>query len=114
MKEIAIAIVSLIVGAIVGPYINWGIEKRKQKLAYKRELIIRWRDMLASVLQDMENNHDRGYYWHRIETHPHFTSLRPQLKSETCEEMRKLTNEHECHLFLVKKVGEIEKKWDLV
>jgi hypothetical protein len=30
MREIAIAIVSLI-SAIVGPYINWGIEKKKQK-----------------------------------------------------------------------------------
>jgi hypothetical protein len=36
MKEIAIVVVSLIVGAIVGPYVNWGIEKKKQQLAYRR------------------------------------------------------------------------------
>ena len=114
MKEIAIAVVSLLVGAIVGPYINWGIEKRKQKLAYKRELITSWRAMLADTREEGERPHNKGYYWYRIEQHPSFTSLRPQLKTETCEEMRTFEQDHDCHLFLVKKVGEIEKKWELI
>jgi Na+/glutamate symporter len=37
MKEIAIAIIGLVVGAIIGPYVNWGIEKKKQSFARHSE-----------------------------------------------------------------------------
>lgn len=102
------------ISSLVAPWANWQIDKHRKKLEYKRELIARWRDMLGSVLTNMKHNQGKGYYWFQIENHPTFTSLRPHLKTESWEEMRTLNDEHECHLFLVKKVGEIEKKWDLI
>ena len=56
MKEIAIAIIGLVVGAIIGPYVNWGIEKKKQKLAYRRDLVAKWRAMLQEVAHEKGDN----------------------------------------------------------
>ncbi len=100
--------------SLIAPWANWQIDKRRQRLKHKQYLVALWRDMLGSVLKDCEANPSKGYYWSRIERHPTFTSLRPQLKSETYQEMKQIGIDEECHMFLVKKVGEIERKWELL
>jgi len=102
------------ISSVVAPWANWQIDKHRQKVDYKRELITRWRDMLGSVIKSCEDNHGPGHYWQCIREHPSFTSLRPQLKSDSYKEMEGIFDNHECHLFLVKKVGEIEKEWELL
>jgi hypothetical protein len=39
------AILGAMIGATVSPFVQWQIEKKRQRLAYKRELISRWRKM---------------------------------------------------------------------
>jgi len=46
------ALVSAIVTSLLAPHINWGIEKKKEKFAYKRKLIADWRAMLAEAAQE--------------------------------------------------------------
>jgi len=109
----ASAITGGLITGIIAPHIAWGIEKKKQKLAYKRELITRWRDMLGSIIRACNADPNSADYVSRIEEHPSFISLRPQLSSDTYQQLNVLSNE-ECHKLLIKKVGQIEKRWDLI
>ena len=114
MKEIAIAVISLVVGAIIGPYINWGIEQKKQKLAYRRELVTSWRKLCAAVLKDCEEVKGKGYYWRRIEKLHEFGSLRSQINGEIYDEIKMRGDDHDCHLRIVEQIGIIEKRWKLL
>lgn len=80
MKELAISIVSLVVGAIIGPYIHWGIEKKKQKLAYRRDLIANWRAMLQEVAQEKGDNTKTRLL---LESHRDFYSFLPHLRQRS-------------------------------
>ena len=115
MREIAIAIVSLIIGAIVGPYINWGIEKKKQKLVYRRELISKWRAMLQEVAQEKGDNKTTRL---RLESHRDFYSLLPHLKERPTPIDDALMEKFSPELspvitHLVNEVERIEREWDL-
>jgi hypothetical protein len=118
LKIALVAAASAIAGGfitgIIAPHIAWGIEQKKQRMAYRRELIANWRSTLTMVLKDCESNPDQGYFWRRVEKFASFTSLRPQLSTDSHKEMRAINDNHECYLFLIKKVGEIEKKWELL
>jgi hypothetical protein len=115
MKEIGIAIVSLIIGAIVGPYINWGIEKKKQKLAYRRELVSKWRAMLQEVAQEKGDNKTTRL---RLESHRDFYSFLPHLKERSTPIDDALMETFSPELspvitHLVNEVERIEREWDL-
>src|SRR6266850_2180856 len=56
MKEIIITAISLVVGAFLGSYLNWGIEKKKHRLAYRKELVGKWREMLSQLLINPPTN----------------------------------------------------------
>jgi hypothetical protein len=85
MKEIAIAVVSLIVGAIVGPYINWGIEKRKLLLAHRRELVAQWRKMLFEISQRQVQTAEPIV--HMLELYEAFYSLKPHLRPDVIDRL---------------------------
>lgn len=116
MKEIAIAVIGLVVGAIVGPYINWGIEKRKQKLAYRRELVAKWRAMLAEAATD-ELQRDDTKLVAILERHQDFYSLTNLVDSDYYQEYR---TRHASvgvpvfHRYLADEISRIEREWDLV
>jgi hypothetical protein len=137
MKEIAIAVISLVVGAILGPYINWGIEKRKQKLAYQRELITKWRAMVEDIAsRQLEKNEP---LIRLLELNANYFSLKPHLSELTIkmigaddsdfakasewhmryeqrhpEHERQVAHTTRAFRSLVDEIGRIEKSWDLV
>jgi hypothetical protein len=37
------AVIGSLIGATLAPFVNWQIEKKKQRLAYRKDLISRWR-----------------------------------------------------------------------
>ena len=39
------AILGAMIGATVSPFVQWQIEKKRQRLAYRREQIARWHKM---------------------------------------------------------------------
>jgi hypothetical protein len=39
------AIIGAMIGATVAPFVQWQIEKRRQRMAYRRELIATWRKL---------------------------------------------------------------------
>jgi hypothetical protein len=46
------AVLGAMIGATVSPLVQWQIEKKKQKLTYKRDLITRWRKMLEEIARE--------------------------------------------------------------
>jgi hypothetical protein len=46
------AVIGAMIGATVSPFVQWQIEKKRQRLAYRRELILRWRKMLEEVVNN--------------------------------------------------------------
>lgn len=118
MKEIIIAVISLVAGGFIGPYINWGIEKRKQKLAKQRELVNKWRRMVEDGIkrvkannEDMENNDTRLI--DQIENTHDFYSLIPYIQGGR-EILRQHSGDRDLTHFLIDEIGRIEKEWKLV
>jgi hypothetical protein len=115
MRELAIAIVSVIVGAILGPYINWGIEKKRQKLSYRRDLVAKWRAMLQEVAQEKADNNTTRL---RLESHRDFYSFLPHLNERSTPIDNALLDKFSPELsplitHLVNEVERIEREWDL-
>jgi hypothetical protein len=52
------AVIGAMIGATVSPLVQWQIEKKRQKLTYKRELISRWRKMFERYNSDKNSGLD--------------------------------------------------------
>jgi len=109
------------IGALFAPWATWGIEKRKQKLAHRRELIVKWRKMVEDFAKsDRSGNTDDLLYL--VERHTDFHSLTPHLDySPKALSQITLTKEvfqgSTIHVFLIhlsNEISRIEKQWDLV
>jgi hypothetical protein len=135
MKEILIAVISLVAGGLLGPSVNWGIEKKKQKLTYRKELVGKWRDMLADVTKTYLGQQPEYSVplVEILERHKDFFSLKPHLCSQMREALRKAwdevgtieittINDGTAHInrpdplisLLVNEVAAIEEAWGLV
>jgi hypothetical protein len=74
--------------AIIAPWIKWGIEKRKQKLAYRRELITNWRAMIFNVMSVYEEVGAETFF-DLLEKEPHYLSLKPHITTEAFKKLSK-------------------------
>ena len=83
-------VVPPILGGIAGlfsPWANWGIEKRRQKLARRRELITGWRLELVPMLSD--RNKDWSAVKPLITASPYFASLKAaSIRDRSQEDLR--------------------------
>ncbi|SRR5258706_6263268 len=86
MREIVIAVISLVAGALIGPYINWGIEKKRQKLAHQRELIEKSRLMLHELINNPPHDEARPsrVFFEQVD----FMALKPHLRPEKIKLIR--------------------------
>ena len=114
----AIALVSGAIGSLFAPWANWGIEKRKQKLEYRKELIKRWRAMLAE-LAAQEIGTDDAKPLALLEKHEDFYSLSNHIDSDSNPygEYRKRKASLNTPVFLrylAHEISRIEKEWDLI
>jgi hypothetical protein len=130
-EHIISGIVGFATGAIaslVAPWVNWGIEKKRQKLNYKREQVAKWRKMIEEVA-DAQESHKNDLHsglsheplWARqlLERHADFYSLQPYLSTKTRAALDGRTflvgTTIESSLaYMVDDIARIEKKWDLI
>src|SRR5437867_3971825 len=82
--EIAKLVVSGALGGTAAAWSNWGSEKRRSKLAYRRELVKSWREMVLDVTRTYENLHTPDVsFTDLIERREAYFSLKPHLPTET-------------------------------
>lgn len=106
------------IASIIAPWINWGIEKKKQKHTYRKELIGKWRAMVhASCMRpDLKSLEDVIIFF---ENHIDFFSLRPHLKTwKDYSNQEKFMGGRnylpDLSDSLLVEITRIEKEWDLV
>jgi len=109
-------LVTGVIGSLVAPWANWSIEKRKQKLVYRRQLISEARQAIAgSLSQALNPDKDKpplssSLFIARIAAQKEVVSIFPDILSEP------IPNNSKPHLVaynLLNKIAKLEKEWDL-
>jgi hypothetical protein len=131
VEKIVIAIITLIAGAVggtVASLVNWGIEKRKQKLAYRRELVASWRKMIADAPGQLGTKiADTNELLAFFEGQQNYYSLRAHLTTDTRARLKQsilhmvltppsvgMPPTNQLLRLLSDEVARIEKEWELV
>ena len=114
------AIVGAIIGATMSPLIQWQFEKKRQRLAYRRELIVKWRAMLEEVARDHDLNASPREIHNALVRKGDFLNLVARFVDVPIELTPKEiqhARDHNLHPVLSHYLGEIirlEQKWDLL
>lgn len=132
-KIVASAIGGGAVGSLVTQWSGWGIEKRKQRLQRRRELITGWR---LELLPLIASSHDTPEIWigprqTKVLSSPFYASLRPHLSEAAVKEIEDPqvrlvlrrpgappSGDHWSYQFPLKifvdEIARIERYWNLV
>ncbi len=113
-----------VVGSLIAPWVNWGIEKRRQKLLHRRQQLSRWRQLIHDVSEYRARADDETKYSslrELVQGHEHFYSLEPHLSKETFELIENTASKFWSHddvqiafRALQSDVNRIEKNWKLI
>lgn len=103
-------LLSGVIGSFVAPWINWRIEQKREKLAYRRATIRRWRDFLAGEFDQL------GFSGTAI-----YSEMRSHLSKATRDsiEADKITirlgrGGNVIHSLVLDDIARLEKEWDLL
>ena len=110
----ASGLVSGTVASLIAPWINWGVEKRKQKLEYRRQLVVSWRKMIEDVSKQVPEDKSPGDVVFLYQKHSAFHSLKQHLNIESVDMLRNLDPYYELPFKISDEISRIEKKWKLV
>lgn len=136
LLTIIVALISGAIASLIAPWVNWGIEKRRQKLEHRRALVKEWREMVVHVQSAYENNANmcEGLtFYEMFERQSGFLSLEPNLSDGAKEILKRADMNFEVvqvvHYggdvnrinpiddFVARlryRIGKIEQDWDLV
>ena len=93
------------IGSLIAPWVNWGIEKRREKLNRRRKFIISWRRFIGSAEFNPQTFADTLTY----------TTLEPYLLEETKALIEnKADTDEQIKRRLLKEITRIEKEWGIV
>jgi len=130
--EVTKLVASGAVGGAVAAWSNWGVEKRRSKLAYRRELVKSWRKMVLDVTRTYENRQtEDASFTELLERREAYFSLKPHLLSETLDALNTETKKETLDVvigarkttvnppdrlvrLLTDDIARVEGKWDLV
>jgi len=133
----ASAIAGGLITGVIAPHIAWGIEKKKQKLAARIELIAKWRKMVQDVQFDFNNRKtdDRYTFEGLLNEYDDFFALLPHLNQETKAVIKSVNSGFKAAHFgqlldlkpgerqiiitpaielLVREIANIEREWQLI
>lgn len=116
MEHVITGVMGFIAG-LFAPWVKWGIEKRRERLRHRRDLVAKWRRMIQTVAGTPID--PALGVTHLLERHEDYYSLRPHLSTKTLGEI------HSPHTWDGSSIGaelnntlddiaEIERKWGLV
>jgi hypothetical protein len=115
-----IGLISGVIGSMFAPWANWGIEKRRKKLEHRKELVAKWREMVAEVAA--QAGQDAEKFNSIVQNHKDYFSLAPHMKfgiparelgrihAELAQKL--LWNPHV--IYFISEISRLEKEWDLV
>src|ERR1051326_3448094 len=108
-EKIIVALIAFaggVFGSLFAPWATWGVEQRKQRLQYRRELIVKRRAMLQELRNGLQETLRKGgdldyidldmhhlTFRYRLENHPDFPSLRPYIPFEATKEINEVAYE---------------------
>jgi hypothetical protein len=101
---------------LFSPWAGWGIEKRRQRLERRRELVTAWRMNLIPLIK---RNPDREALRPKLMESPYYASLRPHIKPELLRRIEgksrvAVAGEDFPYEIFVGEIGRIEREWKLV
>jgi hypothetical protein len=123
-----VAVIGGAVGSLLGPLVNWRIEKKKLTRASQQAPIEKWRQMIHDVtlqLAKIERGEAprpanvRSPEAFFLEQHPDFSSLKPLLPQSALYEIFGAMTVHagrtlpHALIYLTDEIGKIEEKWGL-
>jgi len=100
---------------VFGPWVHWGIEKRREQLAARRTRIKHWRMMVQKVWQ--EEWQDAGEIEFLFLQELDFLSLKPLLSNGTRKIFKSTDTAilpHEVFESMLADIGKLEKEWNLI
>lgn len=116
LKIISGPAVGFLFGSLLTGYVQWGIEKRKQILLRRRELVTGWRMELIPLL-----SHDDGSWDDlraKLMSSPYYASLRPHLKPDLIRQLeqrrRRIVGDDFPIPHLSTEIARTEREWKLV
>lgn len=107
-----------IAGSLIAPWVNWGVEKKREKLSHRRELIKEWRKMVKQVIEGVDQENVTPL--EMLQRHEAYYSLERHLSKKTRFEVHtqrtfKAGSTISASLsFILDEVSELEKKWKLI
>lgn len=108
-----LAFAGALVGSLIAPLVNWGIEKRRNRIAYRRELIKQWR-------ADIQTNYES---FPQFSSSASYAAIRPHLTKEAVSKLEKPVFHSRAQLgragdpmrhLLLDEISRIEREWKLV
>ena len=110
-----------VLGATITPLIQWNIEKKRLKLAYRRELIASWRKAIAELAQTVAPQTSDEEAFQLLAKNSAFYSLAPHLDdnaiNKTIAEHEQLIRDLNIHAVvaaLIEEIERMEKEWGLI
>src|SRR5438067_2255233 len=76
------AIIGAMIGATVAPLVQWKIERKRERLAHRRNLIKCWRKMLEEISRDPAGQSPSSDIKKLMMTHADYLSLLTYTKTE--------------------------------
>jgi hypothetical protein len=105
-------LVSGTIASLVAPWINWRIEQKREKLAYKKEMIRRWRQFL-----DRKRDFDES----ELLDSAVYSEMRPHLSSRTVQSIESDTIDvqvgrggYVIRSLILDDISRLEEEWDLI
>jgi hypothetical protein len=113
-----LAFIAGALGSIVAPWVNWGIERRREDLKYKRECINAWRQLVADLAEHYKVLPNivpktREHPLEFLNSSTAFYSLRPLLTPTAVEKLNSSFADA-IRSVLIDEIGRIEKEWGLL
>ena len=102
-----------VIGSLVAPWVHWGVEKRRQRQAKRRELIRSCRSVLSTEI-DKETFRDTEVY-SQLRPHLYKAVIKEIERKESSEALKENTNPVEdFKQLLLEDIARIEREWILI
>ena len=98
------------IASLVAPWINWRIEQHREKLAYRRAMIRRWRDFLATDFEQLEFGGSAIY----SEMRPHLSKASRDAIEDATITVRMGRGGNIIHSLVLDDIARLGKDWNLV